>query len=106
MAEVAGKVPFTYMNKAWSLDNFMRLRIKHKNWATVRSFGTKYLFLSISGTSAEGARSTITGTLLGLVSVIFLNCCNLSSAIKKERLRNININLTNITKSVARFKTH
>ena len=105
MAEVAGKVPLTYMNRAWSFDNLMRLRIKHKNWATVRSLGTKYLFLSISGTSADGARSTITGTLLGWLSVIFLYCSNLSSKILKSVLVKTS-NKHSITEGIGRFEAH
>lgn len=38
----------------------IRLRITYMNWPTLRSAGTRYFFLSMSGISERWARSTIT----------------------------------------------
>jgi hypothetical protein len=43
----------------------IRLRMTYMNWPTLRSAGTRYFFLSMSGISERGARSTITWQVKG-----------------------------------------
>ena len=51
------QLPFPY-SSTWRHET-------HVNWLTVRSAGTKYFFLSMSGMSERASRSQITGTRSG-----------------------------------------
>jgi hypothetical protein len=50
----------TNMNTACSGATLMRLRMTYTNWPTVRSEGTRYLALSMSGMADLSAFSTMT----------------------------------------------
>jgi len=62
---VGGNLLFTKIKIAFSADSFTRFRITYTNCPTVKSLGTRYFFLSKSGTSDFGDFSTITGILSG-----------------------------------------
>ena len=57
---VGGSTFFTNMNTACSGATLMRLRMTYTNCPTVRSAGTRYLALSMSGMADLSAFSTMT----------------------------------------------
>ena len=59
-APVGGRTFLTNMKTACSGVTLMRLRMTYTNWPTVRSDGTRYLALSMSGMADLSAFSTMT----------------------------------------------
>ena len=62
---VGGSALFTKIKIAFSALSLTRFRITYTNCPTVKSLGTRYFFLSKSGTSDFGDFSTMTGILSG-----------------------------------------
>ncbi len=60
LSPVGGNTFLTNMNTACSGATLMRLRMTYTNWPTVRSEGTRYLALSMSGMADLSAFSTMT----------------------------------------------
>ena len=65
---VLGKTLLTKTKMPFSGCNLIRLRITYTNCPTVRSHGTRYFFLSMSGMSLCAAFSQITGMRSGYLS--------------------------------------
>ena len=76
-------------NSAFSGASWMRFRITQWNWPTVKSAGTRYFFLSMSGMSDRSAFSQITGTRSGYLARIRSASDFLFSAEKQANVRKI-----------------